>query len=123
MDYFEDKKAREAIERGEFVDIHDIGSDDFDVLITDVNDGLLRTEVAEVLGVPYLAKATPEEAEKRPSMSRGILYGRNLRPIFPCVVSSGSKAHWVFFIADTGSPRSYISAQVSIPTFRRIPDR
>ena len=51
--YFSDKKSKEAVGRGEFVDIHNIGSlgsDDFDVLTTDITDEILRTEIAEIVG-------------------------------------------------------------------------
>ena len=115
---------RDPVCFNKFVDIHDIGlvgSDDFDVLITDVTDGILRTEIAELVGIPYLAKATLEEAEKCPNMSLDFLYGRNKRPIFPCVVSSEYKAHWIFFIVNTGSPATYLSTQVSVPKFYQIP--
>jgi len=41
IDFFAEKKAKEAIERGEFTDIHDIGGvdpEDHDVIITDMSD-------------------------------------------------------------------------------------
>lgn len=100
--YFSEKKEKEAIERGDFVDIHDIGSpgsDPFDVLITDVTDDILRTEIAEVVGVPYLGKASLEEADKLMDMGQGFLFGDNSRPIFPCVVRlpEQERAYWVFF--------------------------
>jgi len=55
--FFADKKANEAIERGQFIDIHAIvpmDPEDYDVLMTDMSDNKLRTEIAELLGVPYL---------------------------------------------------------------------
>ena len=98
IDFFAENKAKEAIERGEFVDIHNIGGVgpkdydvlNYDVLTTDMNlqkatkdeankkiefatdnydlisdmsdmsDNKLRTEIAELLGIPYLQKATKE---------------------------------------------------------------
>ena len=118
--YFAEKKAEEAAKRGEFIDVHDGSfSDDFDVLITDVTDEILRTEIAELVGIPYLEKATQAEAKKILDVGRGFLYGDNYRPIFPCVVSREdlNKAHWVFFLADTGSPKTYVSTKVSLPTY------
>lgn len=44
LDYFASEKAKEAKERGEFINIHDIGGvdpKDFDVLITDMDDNSL----------------------------------------------------------------------------------
>lgn len=48
---------KEAIERGQFVDIHDIGPvdpKDYDVLITDVDNHVLQTEISELVGIPYI---------------------------------------------------------------------
>ena len=47
--FFAGKRQEEARDRGEFVDIHDIGGPDpkdFDVLITDIDDEKLRSEIA-----------------------------------------------------------------------------
>ncbi|KAH0612345.1 uncharacterized protein H6S33_010397 [Morchella sextelata] len=63
--YFTRKRQQEAKERGEFIDIHDIGGTDpgdFDVLISDVDDEKLRGEVTEIVGIPYHAEATKEDA-------------------------------------------------------------
>jgi hypothetical protein len=38
--------------------------------------------------------------------------------MFPCVVSVKDRAHWVFFIVDPGAPLTYLSAQVSAPTYK-----
>jgi hypothetical protein len=119
--YFTDKRAKEARERNKFIDIHDIGGvdpKDYDVLLTDINDNTLRSDVAEIVGIPYLDKATEGDANKVPEIGHGILYGQRLRTIFPCVVSFLDKAHWVFFIVDGGSPLTFISPQVSIPTYK-----
>lgn len=59
--YFTRKRQQEAKDRGEFVDIHDIGGIDYDILITDVNDEKLRGEIAETVGIPYHAEATKED--------------------------------------------------------------
>lgn len=34
------------------------------MLITDIDDEKLRTEIAEIVGIPYHAKATTEDANK-----------------------------------------------------------
>jgi hypothetical protein len=120
LDYFASKRAKEAKERGEFIDIHDIGGvdpKDYDVLITDVNDNKLRTEISELVGIPYLKEATKDEANNKVKIGHGIIYGMKQRTIFPCIVSFQDKAHWVFFIVDSGSPLTYLSVQVSVPTY------
>ena len=116
--YFSHKNAEEAIKSGQFVDIHDLGLNEFDVLITDVTDEILRTKIAELVGIQYLEKATPEEAEKTVDIGRGFLFGKNSRPIFPCVVSfeKQKRANWVFFVIDTGSPATFLSTEVSVPS-------
>jgi len=120
LNYFASNKAKEAKERGEFIDIHDIGGvdpKDYDVLITDVDDNILRTEVSELVGIPYLKEATKDEANDKVRIGHCIIYGMKQRTIFPCIVSFLDKAHWVFFIVDSGSPLTYLSVQVSVPTY------
>jgi hypothetical protein len=124
MTFFTEKKAKEAIDRGEFIDIHDVGGvepEDFDVLIRDMTDNNLRSDVAELIGMPYLGKATTDEANKVVDVGHDIVYGRKLHPIFPCIVSSNDKAHWVFFLYDTSAPLTYLSTQVSALHIEIIP--
>ena len=57
--YFSEKKAKEAKERGESINVHDVGGvnpEDYDVLVTDMNERKLRSEVCRAPG---------EKAEKR----------------------------------------------------------
>ena len=126
IDFFAKKKVKEAIERGQFIDIHDIGGvnpEDYDVLIMGMNDNKLRTEIAELLGVPYLQKATEDEANKKIEIATGMTYttgiagGTKFRTVFPCVVSFEDNARWVFFIVDTGAPLTYLSTHVSASTY------
>jgi hypothetical protein len=98
--YFTRKLQEEAKQRGEYIDIHDVGGvdpKDYDVLITDVNDETLRTEVSQVVGIPYLAKATEADANEALKVGHGYIYGRKLRTTFPAIVGHKGKAHWVFF--------------------------
>ncbi|KAI9872107.1 MAG: hypothetical protein M1830_002057 [Pleopsidium flavum] len=116
LTFFEEKKAKEAIARGEFIDIHDaevVGANDFDVLITDITDQLLRSEIAELAGIKYLEKATEADSKEKVDVGCGFLYGRKFRPIFPCVVSWKDQARWVFFIVDSGAPLTYLSSQTA----------
>jgi hypothetical protein len=122
ISFFGQKRAQEAIERGEFVDIHDIGGTDpkdYDVLITDMNHETLQSEISELVGIPYLKEATKDEADKVAREIRGFLYGRKLRPILPCVLSIDDKSRWVFFVVHSGSPLTYISSQVSVHQHRK----
>ena len=117
--FFNEKGVRKAVENGEF-DIHDIGDvdpKDFDVLITDLSDNKLRIDVADIVGIPYLQRASEDEANEVVKTGQGFFYGRKRRPIFPCVVGIEGKAHWVFFVVDTSAPLTYLSVQVSIRTY------
>ena len=89
---------------------------DYDVLITDVTARILRDEVAEIAGVPYLKRATKDE-NKKIDIGTGFAYGFNSRIIFPCVVGlqDRDRAYWTFFVVDSGSPHTYISPDVCIP--------
>jgi hypothetical protein len=117
ISFFAQKAAKEAAERGEFVDVHDIGDvdpKDYDVLITDVNNNTLHSEISELAGIPYLKETTKDEADKVVRELPAFLYGERFRMILPCVVIVDDKARWVFFIVNTGSPLTYISGHVSI---------
>jgi len=87
--YFTRKRQEEAKQRGEFIDIHDIGRDpnDYDVLITDVKHETLETTIAEELGIPYLSRATESQAKKVVQVGNGYIYGSKFRGIIPLVVS------------------------------------
>jgi hypothetical protein len=120
--FFIRKTKQEAIDRGEFIDIHDVGGvdpKDYDVLITDIDSEKLRSKIAEFIGIQYLAKATEADANNVVEVGYGIVYGPKYHTIYPCVVSRNGKSHWVFFIVDTGDPLTYLSAQVSAPAYRK----
>ncbi|KAG0131906.1 hypothetical protein HOY82DRAFT_453268, partial [Tuber indicum] len=97
--------------------IHEIGGfnpKDFDVLISDIGASQLKHEIADVAGIPYHSPATEQEANTVVQVGDCFIYGPNLRTMFPAVVSNRSgKAFWVFFLVDTGSPKTYLSAQTS----------
>ena len=58
--------------------------------------------------MPCHAEATKEDANKELKIGDYIIYVRDIRTIFPAVVSYESRAHWVFFIVDTGAPLTYL---------------
>jgi hypothetical protein len=120
--FFGQKRAQEAIERGEFVDIHDVGGTDpkdYDVLITDMTNETLQSEISELVGIPYLKEAMKDEADHVAGEIHGFIYGRTFGMILPCVLNIEDKARWVFFIVDSGAPLTYLSAQVSIHSHRK----
>lgn len=125
LNFFAEKKVNQVIARGDYIDIHDIGGvdpNDYDVLITDItdmNDNILRSNVSDLVGIPYLREATKDEANNKVQIGHCFIYGRNLRTIFPCVVSYRDKAYWVFFIVSSGAPLTYLSASVSIHTYKK----
>jgi len=115
--FFAQKKAKEAIERGEFVDVHDIaGVDpkDYDVLITDMDNDTLHSDISKLLNIPYLKEATKDETAEVAKEIHGFMYGQKLGMIFPCVVSIRDQARWVFFIVNPRSPLTFISSHVSV---------
>jgi hypothetical protein len=122
ISFFRQKEAQEAIERGQFVDIHDIGGvdpKDYDALLSDMDNSTLHSQVSKRVGIPYLEEATKGEADKIPGEINGFLYGPKSRMILPCVLSIEDKARWVFFIVDSGAPVTYISSQVNVHPHRK----
>lgn len=106
-------EKRRKLERNQpFVDIEDLDTiqpQDYDVLITDIDEGKLKSEIAEDLGVDYLGKATRGQASIKAEYIDGLLCGRRRRPVLPCVVQYGDKAAWVIFVVDTSAPATYLS--------------
>ncbi|KAI9765903.1 MAG: hypothetical protein M1840_007044 [Geoglossum simile] len=122
ISFFAREKEKEDIKNGNFVDIHDIGGvspKDYDVLITDMNNDILESEISKLAGIPYLKEVKKYEADDMPFELTGFMYGEKFRPILPCLVSVRDKARWVFFIVDTGAPLTFISNQVSVQAYRR----
>jgi hypothetical protein len=117
VSYFAEKAAKEAIDRGQFVDIHDVVGvqpKDYDVLLSDMDKDTLHTDLSKIIGIPYLKEATKDEADKVAREINGVLYGETFRMILPCVLSAKDTARWVFFIVDSSCPSNYISAEVNV---------
>jgi hypothetical protein len=116
VSYFAEKAAKESIDRGQFVDIHDVvGVQPKDY----VNKDTLHTDISKVIGIPYLKEATKDEADKVAREINGVLYGETFRMILPCVLSAKDTARWVFFLVDSGCPSNYISAEVNVHPHRK----
>jgi len=86
---FQLQESARAKDRAEYIDTHDIGPDpkDHGVLISGVDDEKLPHEIAKVVGIPYHAEATKEEAKNVVEIGDCYLYGPKLRTIFPTVGS------------------------------------
>jgi hypothetical protein len=83
----------------------------FDILLTDVDEEDLKTEISTLLGSKYLSETSPL-SNPRPTI-HGILYGQYDRPILPLVVAvRKSPSIIVHFLFDTGSPFTYLSEEV-----------
>jgi hypothetical protein len=98
-------------------DISDLELNNYDVLITDISENTLRTEISRVFGIDYLAKATEDDAKREVDAINGYLYGDGRRAMVPCVVSNGNKAYWVHFLVRTGAPATFLSKKVNAPTY------
>jgi hypothetical protein len=109
--FFAQKAGKEAIEWSKFPD--------YDVLSTDAYDDMIHSEISKLVGIPYLKEATKDEADNVVRELDGFIYGQKIRMIFPCVLSVGDKARWVFFLVHSGSPLTYISAEVSVHPHRK----
>ncbi|CUS14156.1 unnamed protein product [Tuber aestivum] len=109
--------ASEAKRVEEFVDIHDIGGfnpKDFDVLISDIGVNQLKHKIADIAGISYHQPASEQEANAVVRVGNCFIYGRNLRVMFPAAVTGRfGKAFWIVFLVDTGSPKTYLSAEAS----------
>ena len=109
-----------------YVDIHDFQSIsglemyNYDVLITDLNEAALRTDVSKFFGIDYLAKVTEDDAKRKIGVVNGFLYGEGRRAMVPFVVSRGDHAYWVHFIVDTGVPFTFLSEKVSVLPMQRV---
>lgn len=114
--YLFHKRKLNAIQNGQFVDVHDAvvpDPKDYDVLLSDADDAKLRTDIADVVGITYLSEATEEDAHKMAEVGECYLWGLKIRTLFPTVVRINDHAFWVFFVVNSGSSITYLSAQVS----------
>ncbi|CUS14155.1 unnamed protein product [Tuber aestivum] len=111
------KAGQEASQRSQPVDTrdpHGPGCKDYDTLIPDIDVRKLKSRIAGVAGIPYHSPATREEADAVVKIGDCFLYGPNLRIFFPAILSSPEgKAHWVFFLVNSGTSRTYLSTQTS----------
>ena len=117
---------QKATDSSEYVDIHDLRSIsglelyNYDVLITDVNENALRTDVSKFFGIDYLAKATEDDVKRKVDVINGFLYGEGRRAMVPFVVNRGDHAYWVHFIVDTGAPVTFLSEKVNVLPMQRV---
>ena len=112
-----DADSSQYIDIHDLRDISDIGLDNYDVLISDIDEKVLRNEVSRLFGIDYLAKATEDDAKRDINAVNGYLYGQARRLIVPFVVRNGDESYWVHFIVDIGAPVSFLSEKVHAPTY------
>ncbi len=95
-----------ASETSQLLSVHsEQNPDHFDVLLGDIDEEDLRTEIAEELGIDFLSNAT--SPPRLPV--HGFLFGRHSRPMVSLSVERRTRAVNVFFLVDTGSPYTYLS--------------
>jgi len=83
----------------------------YDILLTDVNEEDLKTEISTFLGSKYLSETSPLSSPQ-PTI-HGILYGIYNRSFLPLVVAvRKSPSVVVHFLFDSGSPFTYLSEEV-----------
>lgn len=81
---------------------------EFDVLLTDVSSKDLHHDISKRLSKLYLSDITDDNI----NTTKGIIWGPNNRVFVAMVVRMGSKAKYVHFLVDTGSPNTYICQEV-----------
>lgn len=68
--FFSRKCQQEALERGEFTEIHDVDPGyspdptEYDVMLTGITYGKPGSTIAEELGIPYLSQTTEADANE-----------------------------------------------------------
>jgi hypothetical protein len=83
----------------------------YDILLSDIDDEILRNDISEALASPYLSE-TPHLSSPIPKVN-GVVFGRLGRIFFPLVVAiRGSPSYIIHFIYDSGSPFTFLSRQV-----------
>ena len=82
----------------------------YDVLLSDIKHDDLIGPIAERLEVQYLQPTNPN------TISSGILYGTNCRPMVSLPIASKKFQKFinVIFLVDTGSPCLYLSQQAMV---------
>jgi hypothetical protein len=107
----------EYVDTYDICDISNLELNNYDVLITDIDEETLRNEISRHFGIDYLAKATEDDARRDIDAINGYLYGEGRRAMVPCVVSNGNKAHWVHFVVGTCAPATFLSEKVHGSTY------
>lgn len=118
LSHYFHKIAAQHARNGDFVDIHDgipADKEEYDVLITDMGREELSGDISDIFGVPYLSVASGPDLVHAVRRARGLIWGRNRR----CLITLATRLkgevcqRWVHYLFDIGSPRTYISVQVS----------
>ncbi|KAI9859248.1 MAG: hypothetical protein M1813_007022 [Trichoglossum hirsutum] len=81
--------------RGQFVDIHAIDGPDpnsYDVLIKDVDEKILRSDIAKIVGVPYLGEDTESDVNTKVEACKLL----NIKENIPTSVTIAGYVHPVY---------------------------
>ena len=79
-----------------------------DIMLTDVHEKDLHSAIAKKLKITYLGEAD-RKSEKE---LNGILWGMYDRVMVPIIMEFKGKRKYVFFLVDTGSPKTFVSEHV-----------
>jgi len=82
----------------------------FDILLSDIDERLLRSEISTELGSAYLSE-TPHLTSPHATVN-GIVFGKYKRMLFPLVVRLKSRSYVIHFLYDSGSPFTFLSQEV-----------
>ena len=68
----------------------------------------MESKIAELLAITYLGLATAADAVVTKNVIDGIIFGRNLRTIFPLVVIRHGKAMGILHCRPSGALNLYL---------------
>ena len=89
---------------------------DFDVLLTDVTSVHLHHEISQKMKKAYLSDFHQND---RILALHGVIWGPHSRIFVPGVVRIKQVKKWVYFLLDTGSPKTYLAEEV-FSAFNRV---
>jgi hypothetical protein len=75
--------------------------------LTGMTSKTFHEDISAALGLNYLSDPPMDIS----CPIKGIVFGVNLRPVIPIIVTHKTMSKVVFFIVDTGSPHTYLSAE------------
>ncbi|PUU73966.1 hypothetical protein B9Z19DRAFT_1134108 [Tuber borchii] len=86
-------------------------AEESDVLLLDVTEDIYAGDISRLMGVSYLSQAPDLLARDLPVEVGAIIYGPNGRTITSLIVTYKGNSRWVFFLIDTGAPKTFLSLE------------